>query len=150
VSISLTLTLAPTPLPRSQGLAALLVNGLSGCTPEEVLRVEPAFIEMLGLKQSLTPSRNNGFLNMFRQAALLASRACGAAAQPMHEPSVPRQRLRSGRCRGARRALPLKPVHPFTAQADAAQDAGAGGGQRVVQRRSSGRLGVGRLGGRRF
>ena len=36
------------------------MEGLSGCTPDEVLRVTPEFIEMLGLKQSLTPSRNNG------------------------------------------------------------------------------------------
>lgn len=48
-----------------QGLAALLVLGLSGCQPSEILSVQPGFIELLGLKQSLTPSRNNGFLNMF-------------------------------------------------------------------------------------
>ena len=49
-----------------QGLAALLVQGLSGCQPQQIVQIPPNFIEKLGLQQSLTPSRNNGFLNMFR------------------------------------------------------------------------------------
>ena len=44
-----------------------MVKGLSGCAAEDIVRVEAAeVIEALGLAASLTPSRNNGFLNMFR------------------------------------------------------------------------------------
>lgn len=50
----------------TKGLAALLVQGLSNSAPQAILAMTPDFIEMLGLKQNLMPSRNNGFLNMFK------------------------------------------------------------------------------------
>jgi len=51
----------------TKGLAALLVKGLSGCTAEQIISVQADdFITKLGLGQSLTPSRSNGFLSMFK------------------------------------------------------------------------------------
>ena len=61
-----------------QGLAALLAQGLSDCVPADVLGVDPgAIIDALGLKQKLTPSRNNGFLNMFRLMQQKAAQLSG-------------------------------------------------------------------------
>lgn len=69
------------------------MEGLSGCLPDEVIRLTPDFIEQLGLKQSLTPSRNNGFLNMLRlmqkKTLVLAAATSSAAAAQQQQESTP-------------------------------------------------------------
>jgi cysteine desulfuration protein SufE len=49
-----------------KGLVAFLIDGLNDLPPEEIIKVSPDFIEETGLKVSLTPSRANGFYNIFQ------------------------------------------------------------------------------------
>ena len=49
-----------------KGLVAFLIEGLNELPPEEIVKVEPSFIEETGLQVSLTPSRANGFFNIFQ------------------------------------------------------------------------------------
>lgn len=50
----------------TKGLVALLVEGMNGLTPQEILTLKPDFIKATGLDVSLTPSRANGFYNIFQ------------------------------------------------------------------------------------
>ena len=50
----------------TKGLLALLIEGMEGLTPSEVATMDPGFLQATGLQASLTPSRANGFLNIFR------------------------------------------------------------------------------------
>ena len=49
----------------TKGLLALLIQGLNNLTPDETLGIDPIFIKATGLNSSLTPSRANGFMNIF-------------------------------------------------------------------------------------
>lgn len=60
------------------------MQGLSGITPKEIITIQPEFITELGLQQSLTPSRNNGFLNMFK---LMQSKALELAMESVNAAS---------------------------------------------------------------
>jgi len=56
----------------TRGIVALLIKVLSGRTPEEILSSDLYFIEKIGLRQNLSPTRSNGLLSMVRQMKLYA------------------------------------------------------------------------------
>ncbi|GAB4533908.1 MAG: SufE family protein [Pleurocapsa sp.] len=49
-----------------KGLVAFLIEGLNELPPATIVQIEPNFIEETGLQVSLTPSRANGFYNIFK------------------------------------------------------------------------------------
>ncbi|MEO1400273.1 MAG: SufE family protein [Cyanobacteria bacterium J06635_1] len=50
----------------TKGLVALLIAGLNGLPPKEIVQLKPDFIKDTHLDVSLTPSRANGFYNIFK------------------------------------------------------------------------------------
>ena len=64
-----------------KGIVALLVRVLSDHTPQEILGADLYFIESIGLREHLSPTRSNGLLAMLRQMKLyaLAYQARGGA-----------------------------------------------------------------------
>ncbi len=56
----------------TRGIVALLVRVLSGRTPDEILGTDLWFIDRIGLKENLSPTRSNGLLAMIKQMRLYA------------------------------------------------------------------------------
>jgi cysteine desulfuration protein SufE len=54
------------------GIVCMLVDILSGHTPKEILEAELYFIDRIGLKEHLSPTRSNGMLAMIKQMRLFA------------------------------------------------------------------------------
>jgi cysteine desulfuration protein SufE len=55
-----------------KGLVALLLKIYSNRTPKEILASEPGFIDEIGLRQHLSPTRSNGLLAMVKKMKLYA------------------------------------------------------------------------------
>ena len=55
-----------------KGIVALLVRVLSDHTPQEILDADLYFIEQIGLREHLSPTRSNGLLAMLKQMKLYA------------------------------------------------------------------------------
>jgi cysteine desulfuration protein SufE len=50
-----------------KGIVSLLIRVLSGHTPQEILDADLYFIDEIGLKEHLSPTRSNGLLAMVKQ-----------------------------------------------------------------------------------
>jgi len=55
-----------------KGIVSLLIRVLSGHTPQEILDADLYFIEEIGLKEHLSPTRSNGLVAMVKQMRLYA------------------------------------------------------------------------------
>jgi cysteine desulfuration protein SufE len=54
----------------TKGIIALLIRVLNHHTPEEIAQASLSFIDKIGLKEHLSPTRANGLLNMIKQMKL--------------------------------------------------------------------------------
>lgn len=55
-----------------KGIVALLIRVLNDSTPQEILDADLYFIEQIGLKEHLSPTRSNGLLAMMKQMQMYA------------------------------------------------------------------------------
>lgn len=56
----------------TRGIVGLLIKVLSGRSPDEIVSADLYFIDKIGLRQNLSPTRSNGLLSMVRQIKLYA------------------------------------------------------------------------------
>jgi cysteine desulfuration protein SufE len=56
----------------TKGIVSLLIRVLSGHTPDEILEADMDFIEKIGLREHLSPTRSNGLTSMIKQMKLYA------------------------------------------------------------------------------
>ena len=56
----------------TKGIISLLIRILSGQKPEDIINTDLYFIDRIGLREHLTPTRSNGLLSMVKQMKLYA------------------------------------------------------------------------------
>ncbi|HOI31138.1 MAG: SufE family protein [Bacteroidales bacterium] len=56
----------------TKGIVNLLIRVFSGQSPEAILDADTNFIEQIGLKEHLSPTRSNGLVSMVKQMKLYA------------------------------------------------------------------------------
>lgn len=56
----------------TKGIINLLIRTLSGQTPSDILAADMSFLDEIGLKENLSPTRSNGLASMLKQMFLYA------------------------------------------------------------------------------
>ena len=56
----------------TKGIVSLLIRVLSDRDPEEIMDTDLVFIDRIGLRENLSPTRSNGLLSMVKQMKLYA------------------------------------------------------------------------------
>ena len=56
----------------TKGIISLLIRVMSGQTPQDILDCDLHFIEAIGLKENLSPTRSDGLLSMIKQMKIYA------------------------------------------------------------------------------
>ena len=56
----------------TQGIIYLLIKVFSGQTPQDILAADLSFLDKIGLKEHLSPTRSNGLVSMLKQMMLYA------------------------------------------------------------------------------
>lgn len=56
----------------TKGIVYLLIRVFSGHTPEEIIEAQTEFVDIIGLREHLSPTRSNGLVSMIKQIKLYA------------------------------------------------------------------------------
>ena len=56
----------------TKGIISLLIRAYNGQRPDDIIAAEPTFINQIGLKEHLSPTRSNGLTSMIKQIKMYA------------------------------------------------------------------------------
>ena len=56
----------------TKGLVSLMIRVLDGQSPDDIINADLGFVEKIGLKEHLSPTRSNGLTSMIKQMKLYA------------------------------------------------------------------------------
>jgi len=56
----------------TKGIIALLIRVMDGRSPEDIINIDLYFIDAIGLRENLSPTRSNGLLSMIKQMKMYA------------------------------------------------------------------------------